>query len=76
MVRARKCSFITSVAGHFRTEARKKIYLNFRNNLYMLFKNLPRHQFTRIFFARMVLDGVAAVKFLAWVSVIANFGRW
>jgi GT2 family glycosyltransferase len=43
----------------------KKIYLNFRNNLYMLFKNLPRHQFKRIFFARMVLDGVAAVKFLA-----------
>ena len=42
----------------------KKIYLNFRNNLYMLFKNLPRHQFTRIFFLRMVLDGVAAVKFI------------
>jgi len=31
----------------------------------MLFKNLPRHQFTRIFFARMILDGVAAAKFLA-----------
>jgi len=30
----------------------------------MLFKNLPRHQFTRIFFARMVLDGVAALKFI------------
>jgi GT2 family glycosyltransferase len=42
----------------------KKIYLNFRNNLYMLFKNLPRQQFTRIFFARMVLDGIAAAKFI------------
>jgi hypothetical protein len=42
----------------------KKIYLNFRNNLYMLFKNLPRHQFTRIFFARMVLDGIAVAKFI------------
>jgi len=42
----------------------KKIYLNFRNNLFMLFKNLPRNQFTRIFFARMVLDGVAAAKFI------------
>ena len=42
----------------------RKIYLNFRNNLFMLFKNLPRHQFTRIFFARMVLDGVAAAKFI------------
>ena len=30
----------------------------------MLFKNLPRQQFTRIFFARMVLDGVAAAKFI------------
>ena len=30
----------------------------------MLFKNLPRPQFTRIFFARMILDGVAALKFL------------
>ena len=42
----------------------KKIYLNFRNNLYMLFKNLPRQQFKRIFIIRMLLDGVAAVKFI------------
>lgn len=42
----------------------KKVYLNFRNNLWMLFKNLPKHQFKRIFLARMVLDGVAAVKFI------------
>ena len=42
----------------------KKIYLNFRNNLYMLFKNLPKHQFKRIFLARMILDGVAALKFI------------
>lgn len=42
----------------------KKIYLNFRNNLFMLFKNLPRQQFKRIFIIRMVLDGVAAVKFI------------
>jgi GT2 family glycosyltransferase len=42
----------------------QKVYLNFRNNLFMLFKNLPRNQFTRTFFARMVLDGVAALKFI------------
>ncbi len=42
----------------------RKIYLNFRNNLFMLYKNLPKHQFKRIFFARMILDGVAAVKFI------------
>ena len=42
----------------------QKIYLNFRNNLYMLFKNLPSHQFNRIFFTRMILDGIAAAKFI------------
>ncbi|HCE58987.1 MAG TPA: hypothetical protein DER09_14430 [Prolixibacteraceae bacterium] len=42
----------------------KKVYLNFRNNLWMLYKNLPKHQFKRIFLARMALDGVAAVKFI------------
>jgi len=42
----------------------KKIYLNFRNNLFMLFKNLPKNQFKRIFLIRMILDGVAAVKFI------------
>ncbi|PIF06661.1 MAG: hypothetical protein CSA36_00245 [Draconibacterium sp.] len=49
----------------------QKIYLNFRNNLWMLFKNLPKHQFKRIFFIRMVLDGVAAVKFLAGFNFMA-----
>lgn len=47
----------------------RKIYLNFRNNLYMLFKNLPENQFKRIFLTRMVLDGVAAVKFIAGLHV-------
>ena len=42
----------------------QKIYLNFRNNLFMLFKNLPRYQFKRIFLIRMILDFVAAVKFI------------
>ena len=43
----------------------KKVYLNFRNNLFMLFKNLPEKYFKRIFLTRLVLDGVAALKFLA-----------
>ncbi len=46
----------------------QKIYLNFRNNLFMLYKNLPPFQFKRIFFIRMVLDGVAAVKFIAGLN--------
>ncbi|HYQ58163.1 MAG TPA: glycosyltransferase family 2 protein, partial [Draconibacterium sp.] len=43
----------------------KKVFLNFRNNLYMLFKNLPKKGFCITLITRMVLDGVAALKFLA-----------
>ena len=41
-----------------------KTYLNYRNNLLMLYKNLaPEHRFS-IIFQRMILDGLSAVKFL------------
>ncbi|MCY1720920.1 glycosyltransferase family 2 protein [Prolixibacteraceae bacterium Z1-6] len=42
----------------------KKVYLNFRNNLFMLYKNLPKKKFTRRLLSRMILDGAAAAKFL------------
>jgi len=42
----------------------RKVFLNFRNNLYMLYKNLPKQKFIRILLLRMILDGVAAAKFL------------
>ncbi len=41
-----------------------KTYLNFRNNFCLLYKNLPKDQLISIFFYRMILDGIAAVKFL------------
>ncbi|WP_010136582.1 glycosyltransferase family 2 protein [Ochrovirga pacifica] len=41
-----------------------KTYLNFRNSLYTLLKNLPRRKVIPIIFIRMVLDGLAAFKFL------------
>jgi len=41
-----------------------KTYLNFRNNLFLLYKNLSDKKFHRIFVARMILDGVAGLKFL------------
>lgn len=41
----------------------KKTYLNFRNNLLMMHKNLPDATRSRHIFKRMVLDGVAWVKF-------------
>ncbi len=50
--------------GTLSYDSPQKIYLNFRNNLWMLFKNLPKEQFKRTFIIRIVLDGVAAVKFI------------
>ncbi len=41
-----------------------KTYLNFRNNLFMLVKNLPKNKLIFILFTRMVLDGIAAFCFL------------
>jgi GT2 family glycosyltransferase len=43
----------------------QKLFLNFRNNLWLLFKNLPGHQLVSVLFIRMVLDAVAALKLLA-----------
>ena len=42
----------------------QKLYLNFRNNLWLLYKNLPAHQLFYILFIRMILDFVAAIKLL------------
>ncbi len=42
----------------------KKTYLNFRNNLTLLYKNLPRRKKKRVLAMRFILDGVASVKFL------------
>ena len=42
----------------------RKTYLNFRNNCILLYKNLPDHLLLEVFAKRLVLDGVAATKFL------------
>ena len=41
----------------------RKTYLNFRNNLVLLYKQLDRGRFATLF-KRMVLDGVAGIQFL------------
>lgn len=43
----------------------EKTYLNFRNSLSMMLKNLPQHQIVFRLFIRMVLDGIAGIKFLS-----------
>ena len=42
----------------------RKTYYNFRNNLFMLFKNLPGNQLILLIPARLFLDGLAGIKFL------------
>ncbi|OFX25580.1 MAG: glycosyl transferase family 2 [Bacteroidetes bacterium GWA2_31_9] len=58
----------------------KKTYLNFRNNLYLLYKNLPEGKVFSLIFFRMILDGIAGVKFLIgfefsnfWAIIKAHF---
>lgn len=41
-----------------------KTFLNFRNSLLMLTKNLPQKEIYSILFQRMILDGIAAIQFL------------
>lgn len=52
----------------------KKTFLNFRNSLLMLTKNLPTASLFRILFCRMILDGIAGIQFLSqgkWVHFTA-----
>ncbi len=42
----------------------RKTFLNFRNNLWMLFKNLPEQKFKRTMALRLILDAIAAIKSL------------
>ena len=42
----------------------RKVFLNFRNNLLMIYKNLPAPTLYRVLFARMILDLVAMLIYL------------
>jgi len=42
----------------------KKTYYNFRNSLFNIIKNVPSNQLFLVLFIRMILDGIAALKFL------------
>ena len=42
----------------------RKTYLNFRNSLFSITKNLPRKKAFPIILCRLLLDGVAAIRFL------------
>ena len=42
----------------------RKTFLNFRNSLLMLTKNLPKNQLFPILFMRLCLDGLAGIQFI------------
>ncbi|MDG2060022.1 MAG: glycosyltransferase family 2 protein [Flavobacteriales bacterium] len=50
--------------GTLNVDSPYKTHLNFRNNLYMLFKNLPLSSLFKIIPIRLILDGVAALTFI------------
>lgn len=50
--------------GTLDAESPRKTYLNFRNNLLMLYKNLPDLDFNSIFYTRLLLDYLATIKFI------------
>ena len=50
--------------GSLSSENPRKSYLNFRNNLLMLFKNLPVRDLCLVLPIRLILDGVAVLRFM------------
>lgn len=59
----------------------QKTYLNFRNNLSMMLKNLPFPRLIWLIFFRLCLDGIAGIRFglkdgfpHLWAVVRAHFG--
>lgn len=50
--------------GTLPKQSSHKTYLNFRNNLALLYKNLPADQLLPVFALRFPLDGIAAITFL------------
>ncbi|WP_109097066.1 glycosyltransferase family 2 protein [Aquimarina sp. AU58] len=42
----------------------RKTFLNFRNSLYLLIKNVPGNTVWFLIFIRMILDGLAAIRFI------------
>ena len=57
-----------------------KTFLNFRNSLLNVVKNVPKQWFLFVIFSRLVLDGIAGIKFMielrpihTWAIVKAHF---
>lgn len=58
-----KCG-ISRRRGYVEKRNPRKTFLNFRNNLLMLYKNLPDKELEHVLFIRGILDRVAALVFI------------
>lgn len=61
----------------------KKTFLNFRNSLYSITKNLPKRKVLPLIIARLFLDGIAGIRFLfqfkflhLWAIIRAHFSYY
>ncbi len=50
--------------GTLPNKSANKLFLNYRNNLFLLYKNLPEKETSKILFKRMLLDGLSAIIYL------------
>lgn len=50
--------------GALPSNSPRKLFLNYRNNLLMMYKNLPAKNYKRIILARLLLDGLSAAVYL------------
>ena len=56
-------------SGTLKKESKTKTFLNFRNNLIFIHKNLYKKDFQRIFFRRIWLDSLAKLNFLLKLKI-------
>ena len=61
----------------------RKTYLNFRNSLFNVVKNIPNKWFLFVIFSRLLLDGIAGIKFIielrpihTWAIIKAHFSLY
>jgi len=59
--------------GTLPKNAARKTYFNIRNNLIMLYKNIPEEELRKTFFKRYILDAIAAVHFLFSSGSLKSF---
>lgn len=62
--------------GTLPKKSSRKTYLNFRNNMLLLYKNLPQNELNKVFFIRFWLDILAAIFFFlssGWGDFAAVF---